>query len=421
MSTGVPARAPVAADRATSTRRTTTIQAEERRVARAAYLFLAPTFLLFLVFVAGPLVAAIYISFTYYDVFSAPKWVGLENYQFLLKDNRTLSSLRNTGMFVIFSTLIEIILALFLAIGVQRKIAPLPPLLRTRAFLGGLAAIVLLTIGAGAVFGAAVGLVAGLLALVAIVVLITALQNARSRSYWGTLAVGAVIALGCGLLLSPTAGLLALFIAWVVAVGSQREMPMVLRYFFRTSYFLPIITSGAAMGVVFGFMFNKDFGVINYYLSKLGIEAIPWLTSTKYSLWTIILAASWQRLGFTFILFAAGLQNIPRELYEAADIDGATGWSRLTRITIPLLSPTILFTAVIGIIGGLQVFELPQLITRGGPGDSSRTVVMVIREVGFGPPPDFGYGSAIAVILLLLIMGLTGFQFWASQRWVHYR
>lgn len=421
MSTDVPARGSAATGQVASRRATTTLRAEQRRVARAAYLFLLPTFLLFFVFVAGPLVAAIYISFTYYDVFSAPKWVGLENYQLLAQDRRVLTSFRNTAVFVVFSTLIEIVLALLLAVGVQRRIAPLPAFMRTRTFLGGVAVVAALAVVVGVVLGAAVGLVVGLAALIAIVVLITALQNARSRSYWFTLAIGAVVALGVGLVSGPTAGLLAIFVAWVLAVGSQGEMPMVLRYFFRTSYFLPIITSGAAMGVVFGFMFNKDFGVINYYLGILGIDAIPWLTSTKYSLWTVILAASWQRLGFTFILFAAGLQNIPRELYEAADLDGATGWSRLTRITIPLLSPTILFTAVIGIISGLQVFELPQLITRGGPGDSSRSVVMVIREVGFGPPPDFGYGSAIAVLLLLLIMGLTALQFWASRKWVHYR
>jgi len=140
MNTGVPARAPVATARA-SGERTTTMRAEERRVARAAYLFLLPTFVLFFVFVAGPLVAAIYLSFTYYDVFSPPKWVGLENYGYLLQDQRTLASLRNTGIFVIFSTAIEIVLALLLAVGVQRQIAPLPTFMRTRRFLGGVAAL----------------------------------------------------------------------------------------------------------------------------------------------------------------------------------------------------------------------------------------------------------------------------------------
>lgn len=296
----------------------TGMRVERRREMRAAYLFIFPTFLLFALFVAGPLLASIGISFTHYDVFTTPRWAGLSNYQQLAVDQQAIASFRNTAVFVVFSVAIELVLALFLALGIQRK------------------------------------------------------------------------------------------------------MPTPLRYFFRTAYFLPIITSSAAMGIVFGFMFNKDFGVINYYLGQLGIDRIPWVTSTRYSLWTIILGAAWQRLGFTFILFSAGLQNIPRELYEAADLDGATGWSRLTRITLPLLSPTILFTAVIGIIGSLQIFDLPKIITNGGPGDSSRTVVMIIQEAGFGNL-QFGYGSAIAVVLFLLIMLLTLVQFWISRKWVYYR
>lgn len=298
--------------------KTASWRAQRRAEARSAYLFIFPTFLLFFLFVAGPLVASIYLSFTSYDVFSAPRPVGLENYRALLEDPRVVASFRNTGIFVILSTLIEMALALLLAVGVQHR------------------------------------------------------------------------------------------------------MPRLLRYVFRTSYFLPIITSGAAIGIVFSYMFNTDFGVINYYLGQLGIDRVRWLNSTDYSLYTVILAASWQRLGFTFILFTAGLQNIPRELYEAADLDGATGWSRLTRITIPLLSPTILFTAVIGIINGLQVFDLPTIITNGGPGDSSRTVVMIIHEAGFRNT-QFGYASAIAVVLFAVILLLTIFQFWASRRWVHYR
>ncbi len=294
------------------------MRAERRRESRAAYLFIFPTFLLFVLFVGGPLLASIGLSFTHYDVFNPPRWAGLSNYQQLAADKQAIVSFRNTGVFVVFSVAIELVLALLLALGIQQK------------------------------------------------------------------------------------------------------MPTFLRYFFRTAYFLPIITSSAAIGIVFGFMFNKDFGVINYYLGLLGFDRVPWVTSTRYSLWTIILAASWQRLGFTFILFSAGLQNIPRELYEAADLDGATGWSRLTRITLPLLSPTILFTAVIGIIGSLQIFDLPKIITNGGPGDSSRTVVMIIQEAGFGNL-QFGYGSAIAVVLFLLIMALTLTQFWLSRRLVHYR
>lgn len=208
--------------------------------------------------------------------------------------------------------------------------------------------------------------------------------------------------------------------ALLLAVAVQRRMPSPLRYFFRTTFLLPIVTSSAAISIIFGYLFSKEFGVINYYLGQLGFDRVSWLTSSDLSLITVILAASWQRVGFTFILFVAALQNIPRDLYEAADIDGASEWSKLTAITIPLVTPTILFNAVIGVITSLQVFDIPYILTRGGPGDSSRTVVMIIQEAAF-QNLQFGYGSAIAVVLFIAIMLLTILQFWLSQRWVFYR
>ncbi|MDP9363350.1 MAG: sugar ABC transporter permease, partial [Chloroflexota bacterium] len=291
---------------------------QRAREARAAYWYLVPTFAGFLLFTAGPLIASIALSFTRYDVVTSPVFTGLANYRELIGDERLLRAFRNTAVFVVASTLIELVLALLLAVGVQRR------------------------------------------------------------------------------------------------------MPTALRYFLRTAFFLPVITSAAAISIAFAYLFSKDFGVINYYLSQLGLERVPWLTSTRWSLITVILAAVWQRLGFTFILFVAGLQNIPRDLYEAAALDGATGWTRLRTITVPLLSPTILFAAVIGVIGSLQVFDQPYIMTSGGPGDSSRTVVMMIQESAFDGL-RFGYGSAIAVVLFLVIMLFTLLQFWLSRRWVHYR
>lgn len=295
-----------------------TIAGERRREARAAYLFLIPTFVGFALFTAGPLLASIWLSLTTYDVIRPPSFVGLQNYEQLLGDTRALASFRNTGVFVLVSVAIEIVVALLLAVAVQRP------------------------------------------------------------------------------------------------------MPGFFRYFFRTAFLLPVVTSAAAISIIFGYMFSKEFGVINYYLGYLGIDRISWLTSSQTSLLTIILAASWQRLGFTFILFVAALQNIPRDLYEAADIDGASEWSKLVAITVPLVTPTILFNAVIGVIASLQVFDIPYILTRGGPGDSSRTVVMIIQEAAF-QNLEFGYGSAIAVVLFLAIMLLTILQFWLSQRWVFYR
>ena len=295
-----------------------TLRSERRREARAAYGYLLPVFALFLVFVAGPLISSIVLSFTRYDVVSSPVFNGLDNYERLAGDGRVLISFRNTFVFVVLSTILEITAALLLAVGVQSR------------------------------------------------------------------------------------------------------MPRALRYVFRTAFFLPVITSSTAIAIIFSYMFSRDFGVINYYLVKLGFERVPWLSSTDWALFTIVLASVWQRLGFTFILFMAGLQNIPRDIYEAASIDGVGPFTRLRTLTIPLLSPTILFATVIGVIASLQVFEQPFIMTRGGPGDSSRTVVMMIQESAF-QNLEFGYGSAIAVILFIVIMLLTLLQFWMSQRWVHYQ
>ena len=133
----------------------------------------------------------------------------------------------------------------------------------------------------------------------------------------------------------------------------------------------------------------------------------------------MIFAATWRSLGFNFIIFVAGVQNISREMYEAAEIDGAGAVAKFWSVTLPLLSPTMLFVTVIGVIGALQVFEQPFVMTRGGPGDSSRTVVMIIYESAF-QNLAIGYGAAIASLLFVVIMALTVLQFWLSKRWVHY-
>jgi multiple sugar transport system permease protein len=213
---------------------------------------------------------------------------------------------------------------------------------------------------------------------------------------------------------------LQIALALALAVGIQRRMPAALRYFFRTAFFLPIITSAASISIVFGYMFNKEFGVVNYYLDKLHIGPIPWLVNTHWSLYSVAVAYVWQHVGFTFILFSAGLTNISREIYEAAEIDGVNAINKFFRITLPLLSPTILFTTVIGMISSLQVFDQPTVMTNGGPGDSSRTVVMIIYDVAFRNL-RFGYGSAIAVLLFVVILAFTGLQFLLSKRFVFYK
>jgi len=208
-------------------------------------------------------------------------------------------------------------------------------------------------------------------------------------------------------------------LALALALSVYRLANRALATFFRTAYFLPVLLSGAAVAVTLGYLFHKDFGVINYYLGLLGIEKIPWLTSSDVVLFTVSLTTVWRNLGFTFIIYLGGLSSMPSEVLEAAEVDGAQGWQKFVRIILPLLSPTILFAAVTDVIRMLQFFDEPFIMTRGGPGDASRTVVMMMYESGFGNL-DFGYGSAIALVLFAVIMIVTGIQFYLSRRWVFY-
>ncbi len=213
---------------------------------------------------------------------------------------------------------------------------------------------------------------------------------------------------------------LQLTLALFLAMAVQQRMPKWLRYYFRTAFFLPVLTSAASIAIVLAYMFHREFGVVNYYLGKLGVSPIPWLNSSRWALITVVLTYVWQGLGFTFIIFIGGLANINKDVLEAADMDGATGWRRLVHITLPLLSPTILFAVVIGVINALQVFAEPYVMTQGGPGDASRTIVMTIYEAAF-KNLELGYGSAIAMILFVVILLVTAFQFWVGKRSVFYQ
>jgi multiple sugar transport system permease protein len=209
-------------------------------------------------------------------------------------------------------------------------------------------------------------------------------------------------------------------LALALALSVYRLASRALSTFFRTAYFLPVLLSGAAVAVTLGYLFHKDFGVINYYLGLIGIPKIPWLTSSDVVLIAISLTTVWRNVGFTFIIYLGGLSTLPTEVLEAAEVDGAIGWHKIRKVILPLLSPTILFAAVTDIIKMLQFFDEPFIMTRGGPGDASRTVVMMMYQNAFGNQ-EFGYGSAIALSLFLVIMVVTGFQFLASKRWVFYK
>jgi multiple sugar transport system permease protein len=295
-----------------------TLAGLRRRRALMAYIFLAPTILGIIVFIAGPVIVSFGLSLFRWNVFEPPRFLGTDHYVRLFTDPRVRISFWNTFVFVVFAVTLQIAVGLALALAIRQR----------------------------------------------------------------------------------------------MATG--------LRYYYRSAFFLPFLMSGAATGIVLGYMLHKEFGPVNYYLTLIGLPQIPWLNSPDVVIYTVVLVYVWQTMGFTFIIFIGGLSNISTEVLEAADVDGALGWRRLWHITLPMLSPTLLFAAVVGVIGGLQIFDQPYVMTRGGPGDASRTAVMVMYESAF-KNMEIGYGSTIAVILFIVILLVTAAQFGLSKRWVFYQ
>lgn len=205
-----------------------------------------------------------------------------------------------------------------------------------------------------------------------------------------------------------------------LAVLLDRKMPGLVRNFFKVSFFFPFVVSAVAVSIIWTFMFHRDLGPINYYLGLFGIPRTPWLNSSQYSPIAVMIADVWRNVGFYVLVFLGGMQAISKDFYEAAEVDGASAWKQFRHITLPLLSPTILFLAVISVIGALQIFEQPQILTNGGPGDATRTIVMYLYEQGFRFF-DMGYASAIAITLFVIILVFTALQFRLSRRWVFYQ
>ncbi len=211
-----------------------------------------------------------------------------------------------------------------------------------------------------------------------------------------------------------------LAVALALAVLVQSKMPGWLRSFFRSAFFFPLVLSAASISLVMAYLFNQDFGLVNRVLSVVGAGDIPWLTSGFGASVVIVLVYVWQNFGFTFLLFVGGIATIPTEMYEASTVDGASGWRQFRSITVPLLSPTILVASVTAIISALQIFDQPYVMTKGGPGDSTRTAVMVIFESAF-QQLEFGRAFAIGIVLTLVIMAITAAQFRLSRRFVFYQ
>lgn len=281
------------------------------------YLFVAPSVVGFLVFVLGPSIAAAVLSLTRYDVISAPKFVGLDNYARLLGDERLRHAYLNTLVYVV----------------------------------------------------AAVILINGLALLLAVLI--------------------------------------------------NQRMPRVLSQVFRSLYFFPSLVALAYVSLIWQALFQKDTGIVNYYLQAIGAGPVNWLNSESQSRFSVIIVDVWRNVGFAMLIFVAALQEVPRELEEAAQIDGAGPVTLLRRVTVPMISPAIFFNVTITVIGAFQIYESIIVLTNGGPGDATRSIVMYIAEKAFADF-DVGYASAIAMTLFVIILAVTIIQFRARRAWVHY-
>lgn len=193
----------------------------------------------------------------------------------------------------------------------------------------------------------------------------------------------------------------------------NRAMPA--RTLFRALFYVPVVISGVASGIIFLRLFDPIVGVLNQLLDSVGLPTVDWQGNGKAALASIIIVTTWQGVGFGMVVYLAGLQGIPRELYEAAAVDGATGWKRFRRVTWPLLAPTTFFLLVYSIIVSFQVFDVVYVLTRGGPGTSTTFLVQYAYDQGFNQRRQ-GYAAAIGVIIYVIVLLFTVVQWRLSRR-----
>jgi multiple sugar transport system permease protein len=190
--------------------------------------------------------------------------------------------------------------------------------------------------------------------------------------------------------------------------------------FYRTAFFLPSLTPTVAVAILWTWLLQPDVGLFNYLLSVVGITGPKWLGSTEWAMPSLIMIALWTGIGGNrMMIFLAGLQGVPQELYDAASIDGAGAVQRFRHITLPMISPTMFFNLVLGIIAALKVFTVALIATNGGPAFSTWFIALHIWSQAF-KYLEMGYASALAWIFTVVLLSLTLVQFWASRHWVYY-
>jgi multiple sugar transport system permease protein len=289
----------------------------QQREILAAYLFLSPALVLFLVFIAGPFLGAFGLSLFSWDMFTPPRFVGLANYAQLLTDMSARTAFWNTVIFTFWSLVLHLGLGMLLALAVNRAIS------------------------------------------------------------------GA------------------------------------LKYFLRTAYFFPLMMSWASVALMWLYLLDPNFGIVNFYLNKLGLPTPNWLATSTTALPSLIFVDLWRTLGFSFVILLSGLTSVPSHFYEAARLDGAGAWRRFWSVTLPLMSPTLLFTCIITMVGAFQIFDPMFVMTSGGPGTATTSIVLYIYQTGF-QNFQVGYASTLALIVFVVIMLLTVVQLTVSRYWVHY-
>jgi multiple sugar transport system permease protein len=200
---------------------------------------------------------------------------------------------------------------------------------------------------------------------------------------------------------------LTMVLALAIALGLRHNN--VASRVLRTVYFLPALSSLAVMGLIWSFLLSPDIGVLNYWLSKIGLHAPDWLGTTSFALPSVIAVGVWVTLGYDMVIFVAGRQGIPEEYYEAARIDGATPWQQFKNVTVPLLAPTTMFVLVTSVIGAFQAFDQIFVMTDGGPLYSTETLVIYMYRYAF-TNFEIGYGCAVAVCLFVIVLAFTAVE-----------
>jgi multiple sugar transport system permease protein len=213
----------------------------------------------------------------------------------------------------------------------------------------------------------------------------------------------------------PPAVILPLFMAILV---NQKVRGVT---FFRTTFFLPVVTSGVAIALVWGWMYNPSFGVINWLLQTLfGISGPRWLADPVWALPSLVIIGVWHSLGYNMIIYLAGLQGIPQELYEAVRIDGGGAWHLFRHVTLPLITPTMFFILVLSIIGSFQVWTITYMLTQGGPAGATLTLSYYIFQQGF-EWFHMGFAAALAYVLFAVVLLVTVVQLKLQSQWVFYQ